>query len=112
MIVFPTNKPKTLLKKFEDAIKGGTIETWEKDSDGDYLHKSNQWKHRAWLRPEIAQGESLTFYVLISSDEPQRKASYAFHSTSIVGSFINHFDDLFGPAAQITPQMNSKDSIF
>lgn len=42
-----------LLNAIKKAIDNGHIETWSYDSDGDFTHNVDQWKNKAWLRPQI-----------------------------------------------------------
>ena len=112
MIIFPTTRPVALRNAFDKAIKDGNITTWEKDSDGDYFHRAAQWTKRAWLRPEIVDGQSLSFRIIFKEKEDDKRIVYAFHSARIVEAFINHFPMMFTPHATITPNHSGNDVMF
>jgi hypothetical protein len=110
MLTFATSRPQALLNALGKAIADGDITTWEKDSDGDFTHKSTQWKKRAWLKPNVIAGTSLRFTILISSNEIDRRAVYAYYHGHMIETFISHFSADFGPAAQATPDPCGADS--
>jgi hypothetical protein len=109
MLTFPTSRPQALLNSFTNAIAADDITTWTKDSDGDFSHKSTQWKNRAWLRPEVVAEISLRFTIIFGENEQERRAVYSFYHGHMIETFINHFFKDFTPNAQATPNPSGKD---
>jgi hypothetical protein len=95
---FKTTSAKSLLNSFDARIKQaeqiGKITTWEKDEDGDYTHKSAEWKNKAWFRPKI-ENDQLTFHIIRQQDVDMTIIVYGYYHGHIVETFLNHFDDAF-----------------
>jgi hypothetical protein len=68
-IYFLSPDPKRLLDSFTDAIGNSSshrITTWRmiQNPKGEfYTHTSDQWKDRAWLKPDDTENGRLAFYV-------------------------------------------------
>ncbi|MDC3884153.1 hypothetical protein KGZ16_06080 [Pseudomonas aeruginosa] len=91
---FITTNPSVLLNDFKKRIKQdeqeGKITTWDLDSDGDVTHKAEQWKSKAWMRPQVKDGK-LTFTVLNPKGKEVPPEVYGFYHGHLVATFITHF---------------------
>lgn len=108
MLTFITTRPQALKNEFDKLIADGDVRTWEKDKDGDYTHRATQWKSRAWLRPEVVAGTSLTFTILFRTSETEKRLVYSYYHGHMVETFLNH---LFGSFSKVeaTPIPTGKD---
>ena len=93
-ITFKTYDPHGLLRAFKKAIDDGEIVTWSYDRDGDFTHTPEQWKSRAWLRPEIQSGQ-LYFYILTPANTNLSKVVYAVYHGRFIEAMLTHCDTLF-----------------
>ncbi|ORL70390.1 hypothetical protein B7H19_05625 [Pseudomonas putida] len=91
---FITTNPSVLLNDFKKRIKQdeqeGKITTWDLDSDGDVTHKAEQWKSKAWMRPQVKDGK-LRFTVLNPKGKEVPPEVYGFYHGHLVATFITHF---------------------
>jgi hypothetical protein len=100
---FLTDKPKSLLDKFDAAISQtepeGKIETWEKSADGNYYtHKAKEWHKKAWFKPSTKDNK-LLFNIIKPQDRSISKLVYAYYHGHLIETFLNHFDHDFTEAA-------------
>lgn len=91
MTTFYSSRPQALLNAFKKAIADGDITTWEEDSDGDFTHKASQWARRAWLRPSVQSGTSLTFDILFADGEQEKQLVYSYYQGHVILAFLTHF---------------------
>jgi hypothetical protein len=96
-IVVKTDQPRALLSAIRAAIDNGAIETWSYDADGDFTHTPAQWKHKAWLRPSIADGD-LIFTTVAPQKTAMTKAVYAVYHGRFIEMLLRHFDVSFSVA--------------
>lgn len=94
MIEIITEHPRDLLKKINDAIESGSIETWIIDRDGDYSPVQEQWFGKAWVRPVLKtdQPNSLYFGILESRQHRMTKAVYGVFLGRFAEMLLTHFD--------------------
>ncbi len=90
-VIVTTQKPKTLLSAIKDAIKSGTVTDWIYDSDGDFTLSSEQWKHKAWLRPRFTD-EGLTLNILAPKQTTLSTSTYAIYHARSIEMLLTHFD--------------------
>jgi len=87
-----TDKPKALLVAIYIAIADGSIETWEKDDDGDILHAVTMNNvQEAWFRPTPETSRALEFKILSAKGESLSAFSYAYHHGKLVQMLLHHF---------------------
>lgn len=86
-----TDNPQKLLDKIKDYINKGKIDTWSFDSDGDFTHCADQWKNKAWFRPEIVDG-SLVFGILGNTQVKMTKQLYGLYHGRFIEMLLTHFD--------------------
>jgi hypothetical protein len=97
MISFSTSAPQALLAAMKKAIDEGHITTWKYDSDGDFTHWPEQWRNKAWLRPNVVSGE-LQFGILFPQGQQATKDVYAVYHGRFIEMAMAHFDKSFGKA--------------
>ena len=95
---FYTEKPKTLLRKFNEAIDAGEIRTWERDADGDYTHKASQWAKKAWFRPRTFE-DRLVFNILRPEGKSVDRTVYGYYHGHLIETFLVHFEENFTTGA-------------
>lgn len=93
-LYFKTKSPQNLLIQFKKAIQEGRVSNWSCDSDGDFTHTDDQWKHKAWFRPSVEEN-TLAFYILKPKDVNITTRIYAIYHGRFVTSMLNHCDKLF-----------------
>ena len=93
-IYFFTNDPAKLLKAFKAAIDAGHVTTWSYDKDGDFTHRTEQWKNKAWLRPEL-QTDRLALYIIAPQNSKIATEVYAIYHGRFIESMLAHCDSLF-----------------
>lgn len=109
MLKFTTNRPQALLNAFDKMIKDGDVQTWAKDSGGDFSHKAQQWKNRAWLRPNVISGQALEFRILFAKTETQKRLVYSYYHGHMLETFLNHLWSQYSQA-EASPQPSGSDS--
>jgi hypothetical protein len=108
-IYFTTETPRALLKAFNDAVDQGDITTWERDSDGDYTHKAQDWKKKLWLTP-TPETHRLAFYTIPPSSKKIARKDFAYYHGHLIETFLNHFPKKFD-LAQATPNADGSDKV-
>ena len=96
-IVITTGKPKTLLAAIKDGVRAGTIANWIVDSDGDFTLSSDEWRHKAWLRPRVTD-DGIVFNILAPKQSTISKTVYGIYHARIVQTLLIHFDAEFQSA--------------
>ena len=91
-----TNNPSELLDSIKKSIDSKVIDTWSYDSVGDFTHTPEQWKNKAWLRPnvDINPGE-LTFGIIGTKEVKLSKFTYGLYHGRFIEMLLNHFDKDF-----------------
>jgi len=101
-VIFLTDSPAKLLAEFDSRIKQtelkGKITTWERDSDGDYTHKADDWKNKAWFKT-VKGSDRLTFNIIAPKDKVIETVVYGYYHGHLVETFLNHFDSMFSNAS-------------
>ncbi len=95
---FETKTPKRLLAAYKKAIDDGHVTTWSHDRDGDFTHTVDQWRNKAWFRPQIIEGAELILYILKPTDGTITTAIYAIYHGRFIESMLRHCDSLFSVA--------------
>ncbi len=93
-IRFRAPNPAQLLDSFKKAIKDGKITTWTCNTNGDFTHKADQWKNKAWLRPTTTASE-LVFKILPPQGSTVSTVVYGYYHGHIIETMLTHFDDQF-----------------
>lgn len=106
-VVVTTTNPSDLLDAIYKAIDDDEIKTWSYDDDGDFTHTPNQWKQKAWMRPQVARGE-LRFGILKRTDQTMSRLVYAVFHGRFIEMLLNHFDLQF-TEARATAQKEDPD---
>lgn len=86
--------PQILLDEIKTSIRSGSVETWQLDSDGDFTHAPEQWRSKAWLRPQIEE-DKLVFIILAPKDTRISRAVYAVYHGRFIEMLLAHFDKKF-----------------
>ncbi len=92
-VIIKTNTPEELLKLIKKAIDEGDVVTWSYDDDGDFTHTPNQWKYKAWLKPEIYDTE-LRLGIIKRNDEVLSKEIYGVYHGRFIEMVLVHFDGI------------------
>ncbi|MDO8594094.1 MAG: hypothetical protein Q7R93_01080 [bacterium] len=108
-IYFLTNTPNKLLSSFKKAIDDSKIITWSYDQDGDFTHATDQWKNRAWFRPEV-KSDRLAFFIIKPQSVNISATIYAIYHGRFLEAMLAHFDTLF-TASRATSMPEDKDNI-
>ncbi len=93
-LIIKTSNPSELLTQIKKSIDEKSIDTWSYDSDGDFTHTPEQWKHKAWMRPKVVNGE-LQFGLLGNCNVVTTKLIYAVYHGRLAEMILNHFDYKF-----------------
>ena len=94
-VYFDTETPQKLLATFKKAIDDGHVDTWSYDKNGDFTHKPDQWKHKAWLRPKIVEGKTLIFSIIRPEGAKISSPVYAVYHGRFIESMLSHCDTIF-----------------
>jgi len=97
-IIVKTESPRTLLAAIKKAIDEDAIQTWDYDSDGDFIHTADQWTKRAWLRPSIHEGV-LVFNIIPPRSRNISRVVYGIYHGRFIEMLATHFDKRFTEAA-------------
>jgi hypothetical protein len=89
-----SGNPQQLLDDIKAAIRAGTIQTWELDTDGDFTHSPPQWKNEAWFRPSVETGQ-LVFRILGQDSKEMSMETYAVYHGRFIEMLLAHFDGRF-----------------
>jgi hypothetical protein len=92
------DNPVQLLRDIRQAIRNGSIETWELDRDGDFTHVPDQWKNLAWFHP-IVEEERLVFRILGQRLKKMSRATYGVYHGRFIEMLLSHFDTKFRRAS-------------
>jgi hypothetical protein len=104
-----TAKPKTLLAAIKKAIDDKKVVTWEYDADGDLTHSLEQWKNKAWFKPEVMEG-CLVLGIVGQAKINTSTEVYAVYHGRFTEMLLAHFDAAF-TIATVTAMPDSNDNI-
>ena len=93
-VVVKTENPRGLLSDIRRAIDEDKVRTWSYDADGDFTHTTDQWAHRAWLRPRVREGR-LIFNVVPPRTRDISRAVYGVYHGRFIEMLPDHFDMQF-----------------
>lgn len=85
------SEPQELLTAIRKAIRAGSIVTWLVDSDGDFTHAPEQWKHKAWFRARVTE-DRIIFNILAPRNTDMTRAVYAVYHGRLIEMLLTHFD--------------------
>lgn len=108
-LYFLTSTPNKLLSTFKKAIDDKKVLTWSYDKDGDFTHTTEQWKQKAWLRPEV-QSDRLAFYIIKPQNSKISSVIYAIYHGRFLESMLSHCDSLFS-VGRATSMPEERDNI-
>lgn len=92
-IKIKTNNASELLEDLKSAIKEDKIETWAYD-DGYFTHSPQQWKHKAWFKPQVKE-EGLNFGIYPPKSKSISSSIYAIYHGRFIEMMLAHFDNKF-----------------
>lgn len=101
-VIVKNSEPAGLLKAIKKAIDDGHIVTWSYDTDGDFTHVPEQWKHKAWFRPSIPANTTgeIHFFILKQQSVPVISSTvYAIYHGRFIEMLLAHFDAKFQNAS-------------
>lgn len=91
-----TSRPKSLVKDIQTAIDGKEVRTWEYDSNGRFNHTAPQWSGKAWIKPQIEDGKSVTFLIVAPDGKKSiADGAYAVFQGRFVEMLTEHFPSKF-----------------
>ena len=93
-VILHASNPSALLIAIQSAARSGVIETWSVDSDGDFTHRPEQWRLKAWLRPKLLS-DRIVFYILTPQKTQMSKITYAVYHGRFIEMLLAHFDTQF-----------------
>ena len=93
-----TDNSAALHSRIKKLIDQGHITTWAYDPDGDFTHIPNQWKGKAWLRPE-ERSDMLRFVIIKQQDVPLKREIFAVYHGRFIEMLIAHVADGFTTAS-------------
>ncbi len=93
-IIIKTADPAGLLTAIKKAIDAKSIETWLYNSDGFFTHSPEQWKYKAWFKPETTARE-LKFGIYPPKDDTIKSLIYGLYHGRFIEMMLNHFDKDF-----------------
>ncbi len=88
------DNPDALLRKIKAAIRSGTIESWELDSDGDLTRTQEQHRHRGWFHPSD-EDDKLVFYFYGQRSVATSKLIYGVYHGRLIEMLLTRFDSDF-----------------
>lgn len=104
-----TINPRELVSSIKEKISDGLIDSWEIDSDGDFTHKSEQWRYRAWLHPYIEEGR-IVFAIWGRKSFNMSVDEYATYHGMFVRMLLKYFDHQV-EGIEVTPLASTYDSV-
>ena len=99
MLSFGTTTPNALLAEIKKAIDEKKITTWSYDKSGDFTHTPDQWRAKAWLRPNVVAGSELRFGIIRPQSASVGNEVYAVYHGRFIEMMLAHFDTTFGSGA-------------
>jgi hypothetical protein len=97
-IIVTTEDPEGLLNEIKRVVDERITELWSYDSASDFSHTPDRWMNRAWLRPEVGEGE-LRFGILGTKDAGMTASLYSAYHAYFIEMLLTHLDKYFVTAA-------------
>ena len=97
-IIVKTENPEGLLVEIKRVIDQKDTDLWSYDASGDFSHTPEKWINRAWLRPEVGDGE-LKFGILGTKDICMTASLYSAYHARFIEMLLTHLDKYFTTAA-------------
>lgn len=104
-----TVNPHELVSSIREKINADVINSWDIDSDGDFTHKSEQWKYKAWFHPYIEVGR-VVFAIWGRKRYNMSVEEYAAYHGKFVRMLLRHFDNQM-TSIEVTPLASTYDSV-
>jgi hypothetical protein len=92
-----TSDAQRLLDKIKEQIDEGHIDTWAYDGAGDFTHTPDQWKNKAWLRPQV-EDDRLRLRILKPKKKGLPREVFAVYQGRYIEMLIKHAPNLFTDA--------------
>ncbi len=92
-IIIKTHDANGLLDNIIKAIESGKIDTWSY-KDGYFTHTPEQWRYKAWLKPQIISGE-LKLGIYPPKDKSISSSIYGIYHGRFIEMMLVHFDKEF-----------------
>ena len=93
-VIVHASNPQAVLLAIRTAIGAGKVVTWSLDSDGDFTHSPEQWRFKAWFRPNVLQ-DRIVFRILTPKNTDMNKETYAVFHGRLIEMLLAHFDTQF-----------------
>lgn len=93
-VIVYTPQPAAVLAAVRTEITSGRVVTWSLDSDGDFTHSPEQWRLKAWFRPQVLS-DRLVFRILTPQKVDMNKLTYAVYHGRLIEMLLSHFDMQF-----------------
>jgi hypothetical protein len=97
-ILIKTENPEGLLNEIKRVIDENETGLWSYDSSGDFSLTPDKWINRAWLRPEIGEGE-LLLGILGTKDVGMTASLYSAYHAYFIEFLLTYLDKHFTSAA-------------
>ena len=97
-LIFASANPQLLLATFKQKIDHKHVITWLYDGDGDFTHNTDQWKNKAWLRPQILLRQ-LHLHIISPRNSKISVEVYAIYHGRFIEAMLAHCDKLFSGAS-------------
>ena len=97
-LIIKTENPLGLLAEIKRGIDARDVEDWSYDESGDFTYTPEKWVNRAWLRPEVGEGE-LLFGILGTKDAGMTASLYSVYHSQFIDILLMYFDKHFTTAA-------------
>lgn len=97
-IIVKTENPDGLLNEIKRLIDEKVVDLWSYDASGDFSHTPERWINRAWLRPEVGDGE-LKFGILGTKDSGMTASLYSAYHAFFIQMLLTNLDKHFTTAA-------------
>ena len=101
--------PHYLLSAIQKKVSENAVNNWEVDSDGDFTHKSELWRYKAWFHP-IVKGDMVVFAILGRKSNNLSVEEYATYHGMFISMLLRHFDQMM-TNIEVTPLGSMFDSI-
>lgn len=96
-IHFRCDNPKALYEAIREQIEDGSVETWEIDEQGDFVHVRPQWRYSGYLRAKVNR-DDLQINIFAYEDVNVSVEAYAILHGRFVEMVLAHCDSLFTTA--------------
>ena len=93
-IIVKTTRPYALIAAIKEAIDGGKIPLWCHDEDGDFTRSDDQWRGKAWLRPEVTE-DGIIFRIFPRANKTLSVSEYAVYHARFIEMLLRRFDRKF-----------------